>query len=38
MEGVVICYERPHQLYRIIDLKNKSNNEVYVVAGQTKIK
>jgi len=25
-------------LYRIIDLKNKSNNEVYVFAGQTKIK
>jgi len=36
VEGVV--YGIPHQLYRIIDLKNKSNNEVYVFAGQTKIK
>jgi len=32
------CYEISHQLYRIIDLKNKSNNEVYVFVGQTKSK
>jgi len=31
-------YEKPHQQYRIIDLKNKSNNGGYVPAGQTKIK